>query len=38
VTADDERERLAATFNCAAELYQRARPEYPTELYDGSSR
>lgn len=31
---DDERERLAATFNRAAELYQRARPEYPTELYD----
>lgn len=32
--ADDERERLAATFDAAAELYQRARPDYPTELYD----
>jgi len=34
VTADDARERLAATFNRAVELYQRARPEYPSELYD----
>jgi SAM-dependent methyltransferase len=34
VPADDERERLAATFNRAAELYQLARPEYPSELYD----
>jgi cyclopropane fatty-acyl-phospholipid synthase-like methyltransferase len=34
VSADDERERLAATFDRAAELYQRARPEYPSELYD----
>jgi SAM-dependent methyltransferase len=31
---DRERERLAATFDRAAELYQRARPEYPGELYD----
>src|ERR671910_3487014 len=30
----DERQRLAATFDRAAELYQRARPEYPSELYD----
>ena len=30
---DDRRERLAATFDRAAELYQRARPEYPSELY-----
>ena len=29
-----ERERLAATFNRAGELYQRARPEYPSEVYD----
>jgi SAM-dependent methyltransferase len=34
VSADHERERLAATFDGAAELYQRARPEYPRELYD----
>ena len=34
MTADGERERLAGTFNRAAELYQRARPEYPSELYD----
>ena len=34
MTADDKRERLAATFNRAADLYQRARPEYPGELYD----
>jgi SAM-dependent methyltransferase len=31
---DDERQRLAATFDRAADLYQRARPEYPSELYD----
>ena len=31
--ADDEREHLAATFDRAAVLYQRARPEYPSELY-----
>jgi hypothetical protein len=30
---DDERQRLAATFDRAADLYQRARPEYPSELY-----
>jgi SAM-dependent methyltransferase len=34
VAADDERERLAATFNQAADLYQRVRPEYPSALYD----
>lgn len=34
VAADDDRERLAATFDRAAELYQRARPECPEELYD----
>jgi SAM-dependent methyltransferase len=28
-----DRERLAATFDRAAALYQRARPEYPSELY-----
>jgi SAM-dependent methyltransferase len=32
--ADDDRERLAATFDRAADLYQRARPEYPDELYE----
>jgi SAM-dependent methyltransferase len=34
VTADDEHERMAATFDRAAALYQRARPVYPGELYD----
>jgi SAM-dependent methyltransferase len=34
VSVDDDRERLAATFDRAAELYQRARPAYPSELYD----
>lgn len=29
-----ERDRLRATFNSAAGLYQRARPEYPAALYD----
>lgn len=33
MTADDERARLAATFDRAADLYQRARPEYPGGLY-----
>lgn len=28
------RERLAATFDSAAALYQRARPEYPAALYE----
>jgi SAM-dependent methyltransferase len=32
--ADVDRERLRETFNQAAELYQRARPEYPDELFD----
>ncbi len=31
---DDERERLAATFDSASDLYQQARPEYPGVLYD----
>ena len=31
---EEERERLAATFDRAADLYQRARPEYPDEVYD----
>lgn len=34
MAVDPERERLAATFDRAAALYQRARPEYPSELYD----
>ncbi len=29
-----DRERLAATFDSAAALYQRARPEYPAALYE----
>lgn len=33
VVADD-RERLRGTFNDAADLYQRARPEYPVGLYE----
>lgn len=32
--ASSDRERLGATFDSAAALYQRARPEYPTALYD----
>ena len=32
VTAD--RDRLRATFDSAARLYQQARPDYPGELYD----
>ena len=34
VDAGSERERLAATFDQAARLYERARPEYPDELYE----
>ena len=34
MVAEQERLRLAATFDLAAERYQRARPEYPDELYD----
>jgi SAM-dependent methyltransferase len=34
VVADDDRERLGATFDQAATVYQRARPEYPAELYE----
>jgi hypothetical protein len=30
-----DRERLRATFNQAAELYDRARPGYPPALFDG---
>jgi SAM-dependent methyltransferase len=30
----DERQRLRATFDSAAHLYQEARPDYPAELYD----
>jgi SAM-dependent methyltransferase len=29
-----DRERLAATFDSAADLYQQARPDYPAELYE----
>jgi len=32
--ADVDRERLRETFNQAAARYQRARPEYPGELFD----
>jgi SAM-dependent methyltransferase len=31
---DDERRRLAATFDRAADRYQRARPDYPDALFD----
>jgi SAM-dependent methyltransferase len=34
VTGSSDRERLASTFDRAAALYQRARPEYPAALYD----
>jgi SAM-dependent methyltransferase len=34
VTDESARQRLASTFDQAAALYQRARPEYPSELYD----
>jgi SAM-dependent methyltransferase len=34
VSTGEERERLAATFDRAAGRYQRARPEYPGELYE----
>jgi len=30
----DDRQRLARTFDSAAELYQQGRPEYPEPLYD----
>ena len=30
----DERESLARTFESAADLYDRARPDYPAELFD----
>ena|SRR5215831_4425738 len=32
--SDRARERLAATFDRAADLYQRARPDYPDALFD----
>ncbi len=31
---DDDRERLRQTFNQAAGSYHRARPDYPSELFD----
>lgn len=34
MTSDGERERLRQTFDRAADLYQRARPDYPDELID----
>ena len=33
-TREADRERLRETFNAAAKLYQRARPEYPEALFD----
>lgn len=33
-TRGDDRERLRDTFNAAAQLYQRSRPEYPESLFD----
>ena len=32
--ADEDRERLRQTFDAAAALYDRARPEYPGALFD----
>src|SRR6266851_9377156 len=34
VRPDDERERLRHTFNRAAEIYDRVRPDYPEALFD----
>lgn len=34
MTDDEARRRLASTFDESAPFYQRARPEYPSELYD----
>jgi SAM-dependent methyltransferase len=34
VRPDEERERLRETFDRAADLYHRARPDYPEALYD----
>jgi SAM-dependent methyltransferase len=34
VSEEHERERLAATFDQAADRYQRARPDYPEALFD----
>jgi SAM-dependent methyltransferase len=34
VGSADDREALAATFDTAADLYLRARPDYPTQLFD----
>jgi SAM-dependent methyltransferase len=33
-TAEANRERLRQTFDAASELYHRARPDYPEELFD----
>ncbi len=34
MTPDADRERLGTTFDQAAAFYQRARPDYPGELFD----
>jgi SAM-dependent methyltransferase len=34
VFVTDDRQRLRTTFDSAAQHYQQARPEYPSELYD----
>jgi SAM-dependent methyltransferase len=34
MSSDDARQRLRQTFDRAADLYQRARPDYPDELFD----
>jgi SAM-dependent methyltransferase len=34
MTSDGDRERLGTTFDRAAGFYQRARPDYPGELFD----
>lgn len=34
----DDRERLRSTFDIAADLYERARPDYPRALFDALIR
>src|SRR5215469_17371256 len=38
VRVPGDRERLRTTFNSAAQLYHRARPDYPEELFDALVR
>src|SRR5204862_5239477 len=34
MTSDRDREKLGRTFDRSADVYQRARPDYPDELFD----